>query len=466
MDIKKILAPILLAASCNQLQALTSTMNHRLVTSTPLIYEQTNYVNHRLNIDLEPIVIQSFDPDRIMANLSLNGRPSFVLSQQGNGNINPAWLSLGSKNMNEIYGSVVELEPVQQIYGGLFHCYKEFEHFFFDLRTSLIACKSQMNLTETGGINGGGIKTADGQIIYNAQQAFTQNDYLYGKIGNPEKIIGFDNIQVLLGAAGMVDTMQSSNFQTTVAGFALVEVPTGAGTTAEWLFEPQVGTNHWGLGFGLDLLFEFNRGYSFVFGGNFRHLIANWETRTFDLTENGAWSRYLLIESQESLNMQLNVGTPAVNFFTQQALIAGRNQINLYARLERQFEKCLFELSYNLFYDEAERVQQVSGMAPGYGIYNLATSGGVNTASTATINQSASQVQGDMSGTGFVELVTSDFNLSSGAAGQWMSNAIAARVQKISEFYKYGVGGSIDLGRGSQALSSWAVWFNFELMLP
>jgi hypothetical protein len=241
-------------------------------------------------------------------------------------------------------------------------------------------------------------------------------------------------------------------------------VPTGGGTKSQWLFEPQVGTNHWAFGFGTDLMFVTDHDFSLVVGGNFRHMIANWEVRTFDLEQNGhgAWSRYLLLDDITTLDLNPNVGTPAINILTQNALIAGRNEINFYARFAKKSTSGFFELSYNLHYNEAETIRQVTRIPSGYGLYALGTTGGVSTASTATINQA--YPTSDQYGSA-VELVNSQLNLESGAQGQWLSNMLAVRLQRIREFYTYGIGGSVDMGRGSQAISSWSAWINFEFLL-
>ncbi|MDP3788411.1 MAG: hypothetical protein Q8Q60_03810 [Candidatus Chromulinivorax sp.] len=461
---------MILFFSTSALQAISTTMNHHSLTSSPLLYKQIDYAYEQLSIEFEPLVSGMFDPEHTMANLSPNGTMTVSLNQQGFGDINSAWLYLGSSSSSFDYNSTVTFTPMQQIYGGLFHCYQQFEYVFFDFKTSLLSCKNKITLSETGGGNGG-LENSSGTVISNAYDAFTQNDFEYGKIGATNSLIGFDNIQLLLGVSTQVTTLESSHSQTYFAGFAVLEVPTGAGTKSEWLFEPQVGTNHWGFGFGADIMWVDDNDWSFVFGGNFRHFIANWETRTFDLTANGAWSRYLLIESLASIPGGLTVGT--VNFTTQDAVIEGRNQINMYARLQKRFEGCLFELSYNLFYDEAESINRVTPISQGYGIYDIGSGGGVTTASTARINQadaipsgttlnSPAQYSQDASP---VELVTSDLNLASGAAGQWLNNSIAARLQRVQEFYTYGIGGSVDLAHTAQGISSWFVWLNFEILL-
>lgn len=445
----------------SQLDAFSSTMNHRSVTSSPLLYKQIDYAHDQLSIEFEPLVSGAFDPEHIMANLSPNGKSSLSFNQQGLGDINPAWLYLQAPFQD--YSSTVTFTPTQQLFGVLFHCYKQFEYAFFDVKTSLLDCKTKVSIAEVGG-NNGVLDNYDGTIIYNAQAAFTQSDYQYGKMGASNNLIGFDNIQILVGGSTHVDTMHMDQAQTYFAGFAVIEVPTGAGTQSEWLFEPQVGSNHWGFGFGVDLMFVTDDDFSFVFGGNFRHFIANWETRTFDLTVNGPWSRYLLVEPVDTIPGGTIVGFPAINILTQDAVIEGRNQITMYGRLQKRFEGCLFEFSYNLFYDEAESINRVAGVSPGYGIYAIQTAGGVATASTATINQ-ALPLEDPYVG-GAIAVQTSDLDLASGAAGSWLNNTLAARVQRVQEYYTYGVGASVDLAGTAQGVSSWSVWANFEILLP
>lgn len=455
---KKICVIIILCCLSLSLYSISTVMNHRLTTSSPLLYKQNDYTFENLSIEIEPFISGSFDPDHTIAQLTPNGSMNLSLNQEGNGNINPAWLYLGSKNTTLDYASIVSLNPEQQLYGLLFHWYQQYKHFFFDMRTALMQSKSIVTLNEVGGGNGG-LSNNLGVIIYDAYDAFTQNSYQYGKIGELQQLIGFDNIQVMLGATGEVSTNKNARSQLFLAGFSLLEVPTGAGTKAAWLFEPQLGSNHWAFGFGFDGMLVGNHGYSFVVGGNFRHYIANWETRTFDLTNNGPWSRYLLVEPLSTLDGSLSVGMPGINIFTQPALIAGRNEINFYSRLKKSFGGSYLELSYNLAYKEAESIRTVTGIPSGYGIYALGTNGGSSTSSTAQINQVNPVVDNTIT-----QLTTSDLNLSSGAADQWMSNTIAVRLQRTCDIYTYGFGATVDLARTAQAISSWAVWFDFEYL--
>lgn len=460
--IKKILLLGLLTFG-SQLDAITTVMNHRLITSSPLLYKQDDYSYEQLSFEMEPFVSHMFDPAHTMSNLGIDGRSFLLLNQEGFGDVNPAWILLGSNNEDANYSSVVNLLPELSMFGVTMHLYKQFENFFFDVKTALTNCKTIINLDEIGGGNGG-LAQPDGTIVYTAYDAFTQADWQYGKMGESQSMIRLDNIQLEFGLSTHMSSFSSQRCTSYFAGFLIVEIPTGKGTQATWLFEPQVGTNHWAFGFGADYMLASDNGFSLVLGGNFRHPIANWETRSFDLTENGQWSRYLALQQISEIGSGPVAGLPGINVFTQDALVSGRDQITAYARLQKQFQHCLFELSYNYLYAQQETIKQINGIPQGYGIYNISNGGGANTASQAHIYQAA--MQGDGLGISPVSIHTSDINLSSGAMSYWMSNSIAARLQILREGYTMGIGGMVDLAASAQAISTWTVWLNFEILLP
>lgn len=465
LKITQRIVTMLLLTFGSEMYAMTSVADRRQATSAPLLYKQMDYADKALSIEIEPWVSGMFDPKHTMGNLGIDGKSTITLNQMafvaGQGDFNPELMFLSSNNPQRNYFSSVTLTPEMLTYGALFHCYKQFKNIFFDVKTALLKCKTIVNVDEHGGDNGG-MQDETGTIIYNAYDAFTQKDWKYGKIGNSNEVIGFDNIQVTAGTSTQMHSFSSDGCQTYIAGFALLEIPTGAGTKSEWLFEPQVGTNHWAFGFGADYLVTAENGFSLVLGGNFRHMIGNWEKRSFDLTENGQWSRYLDTELIANIADQREIpGLPGINFFTRDALIQGRNEITLYGRLQKRFNECLFELSYNYFYAQKETINLIDDIVPGYGIYSINTSGGVATSSTAQVWQ-ADPVCDNID----VEITTADFNLASGAAGAWNSSMIAARLQRVQDMYTYGIGSSVEVAHSAQALSSWSIWFNFEILLP
>jgi hypothetical protein len=458
---RKLLSLIGLLSLQQSLQAISTVMNHRLVTSSPLLYKQIDYSQQQMSFEIQPWISGMFDPKHTMGNLGIDGKSQMELSQAGYGDINPEWILLAIPSETPNYLSKITLTPELFMFGGLLHFYKQYEHIFFDLKTAVLNCKTVINIAEATA-NSGGMTDWSGTIIYDAYDAFTQTDWKYGNFGQANSLTALDNIQLTIGSSTDMQSFSSDSCKTFLAGFGILEIPTGSGTKGKNLFEAQVGTNHWALGFGSDLMILGDNEFSLVAGGNYRYMFSNWETRSFDLTENGQWSRYLGLDTIAGIdaNEGNTIGLPGINLFTQDALIDGRSQITMYARLQKHFEHCLFELSYNYFYTQKELISEIDTIAPGYGIYDMGSRGGVTTASTATIAQ-AKPAQDILAP---VTLVTSDLNLVSGAATAWMSNTIAARLQRIRERCNYGIGASVDLAASQQAMSTWSVWANFELL--
>ena len=444
----------------SQVISISTTMNHRLVSSSPLQYKQIDYAHKAFSFEIEAWASGMFDPQHTMANLGIDGNSHMVLSQEGYGDFNTELILLGIPGLTPNYLSTVKLTPELMMYGELFHVYKQFEHIFFDIRTALISCSSIVNIQEFGGGNGA-MNDFNGEKLYNALDAFTQSDWHYGKFGEKQKLTGFDNIQLMLGSSTQMESFSSDACKSFIAGFGIIEVPTGVGTKAQWLFEPQVGTNHWAFGFGGDCMVLADNGFSLVAGGNYRYILKNWETRSFDLTNNGQWSRYLALDKVASLGSEGPVpGLPGINLFTQNALVHGRNQLNAYARLQKRFENCLFEISYNYFFTQKETITTIDEIAPGFGIYDTQSGGGVYTSHLAQIWQRNVPFDNPA-----VAVTTSDLNLNSACQSQWNSNTIAARLQRIEEHCTYGIGGSVDLAHSPQAISTWSVWINFEILV-
>ena len=452
---KKITA-IIIVLSSSYLSAITSTMAPRTVTTEPLLYSMIDYSKQQLSIEASPFFLSMYDPEHVNQNIMLNGQSRIKLDQRGDGDINPTWLNLISNNTLANYRSDIILKPQLSEGGMLLHLYKEYKHFYFDVRTAILECSTQINMEEIG--------TKNGAIsgVQNALQAFTQDDWNYGKIGNLNQVAGVDDIQIKLG--GKAQTT-ADIFNVVVTGFGLVQAPTGSGTKAEWLFEPQIGTNHWGLGGGFEMMM-YSNDLKFLLGGDYRYFMPAWETRSFDLIENGQWSRYLGIQEIYGLPIAPSTNPlPGINYLTQSADIQGRNQINMYARLEKKIKHCAFELSYNFFYKQEESIGSINDLYPHYGIYTLTGpaggGGAVVTSSGATISQDVTPQDHLLSP---VIITTAMFDKNSAQIQSFTSNSLTARIQRFEDTYNYGIGFNIESAQSAGAMSSWAIWAKFEYL--
>ncbi|MBP6869421.1 hypothetical protein KBC04_00845 [Candidatus Babeliales bacterium] len=452
---KSIIVVMVIASS--QLSAITSNMTHRVMGTSPLLYKMIDYSKKEISFEVEPIYMGMYQNQQVITNIMPFGKRTLEFDQQGKGDINPVWMNLMSSNDSANYSSLVTFTPSLTQSGVLLHWYDNFDNMFIDIKTALVQCKSEIAMTEVGG--GNGLNPG----ILNAQQAFTQSDWNYGKIGQANHVTGLDNIELRFGGVTKA-TSHASTYDLFITGFGLIEAPTGSGTKAEWLFEPQVGTNHWGLGLGFEALVCGHDDVKFMIAGNYRYLAPAWETRSFDLLDNGPWSRYLGVQDTYGLpTAPATLALPGINFFTQQAYIKGRSELNLYARLSKQLRSSYVELSYNFFCLQQESIGTIKNPTPGYGIYALTGStggaGGVTTASRATINQDITNL--DPIGSPAV-ITTDSFNKASAAQGTYAANTLAARLEIMNNNIVYGFGAAIEAGLSHNAISTWSVWAKFE----
>ncbi len=447
---------ILACAHTAQVSAISSSMTHRVLSSSPLLYKMIDYASFQNSFEVEPIFETMFNKFHTVANLVPFAKQQLIFDQQGNGDVNPIWMNLMSNNSLANYHSVVTLSPSLTQSGALFHWYDQFEHVFIEAKTALVQCKTALEISERGGNNG------LNPGILNVEQAFTQPSWNYGKIGQTNQVVGLDDIEIRIGTTYQAQSDTLSN-DLIIAPFILIQAPTGTGTTAQWLFEPQVGTNHWGLGFGFESLVCSHRDLRLMLAADYRYIMPAWETRSFDLLNCGPWSRYLGLQDTYGLPTNEPVlAMPGINYFTQQAYLDGRSQMNLYLRLQKQFRNNFFEVSYNFFCAQREHISTIQNVSDTYGIYALTGStggaGGVTTAPYATINQNITAL--DPLGSPTV-INAANFDKNSACAQVYATNMIAAKLEIKNNNLMYGFGANIQSALSASAISTWAVWAQF-----
>ena len=133
-------------------------------------------------------------------------------------------------------------------------------------------------------------------------------------------------------------------------------VPTGHGSQAVYLFEPLVGSNHVQFGLGLNAEKSFDYcvcdGFSLYGELKWRYGFKATETRSFDMTPNGQWSRYMLFTTPTADATPF----PAINDLTFKAQVTPRNSFDLLVAAHTEVCRFSFELGYNFWYRQAEKV--------------------------------------------------------------------------------------------------------------
>ncbi len=136
------------------------------------------------------------------------------------------------------------------------------------------------------------------------------------------------------------------------------ELPTASKGTAEYLFEPLLGSNgHGTLGAYAQMreaLWSCDQGTLFLKAQlQYQAQFAGNQLRTFDLTAAGQWSRYLLLI--DAANNPKNADS-GVNFLTQSAHVSARQEGLGGLSLELEHKGFLASAGYSLFAREKERV--------------------------------------------------------------------------------------------------------------
>lgn len=229
--------------------------------------------------------------------------------------------------------------------------------------------------------------------------------------------------------------------------------PTGRRVRNHFVFEPVVGTRQGSVGFGVtgDYTFWANDDCNLSIATDFEYRFgfSGRECHSFDLKTNGEWSRYLLVVTQaQPFNPQ-----PAINFLTTSVRVETRNTIDWWLALNYEWCGWDFELGYELWWRDCERLKNRDGDCSGLGtsgiggcddnsngrccpatqfaqlgtvgIFDIARQcDAATTASTATIAQGRGPTNAAKSDATFTPLALSNVNFSSALQPRALTNTL------------------------------------------
>jgi len=407
---------------------------------------------------LSPFLQVSFKNSSLAQQFTVNEFDNFVLDQQGLGDINPLWFNLG--NFEKNYTSTVKFSPQFIRAGSGFHIHANFLKAFLQIDGAVLSMITNMRVQEFNSPENGILPTTtllQNETIQNAIAAFTNPDMQYGKITGPLHESGMENIQCRLGA---FHEHRMHSVTITTAPYLQCSLPTGKKPDAQYLFAPQVGNNHFGIGAGITTIFEGNS-YKLLFDTVVQYNAKALEMRSFDLAANGKWSRYLLV-FRDGYSDEV----PGINIFTQPTLITPQAQFLIFARYDKKVYNSTWFFTYSFFGHMREKILSVQDIQGQYGIFPLGappTPLFPQTASTARINQSASgsgfdQVSFDQPAGTFVGLTTADLDISSGRASSWITNTISAGWKYIGVHAVAEFAGALELPWDNKGAFTWSIW--------
>jgi hypothetical protein len=393
---------------------------------------------------------QYFNPDHLCA---LN------VQEDGSGNISSLWMRVISSN-DTFYSSCFSWSPQKQTYGALLYAaFKLPCDFAATITTAVVQTRNSMNICETG------IENLGTCTCYETMtQAFCNTQLLYGRVCCTQKKAGLDDIQLKI-------IYQPSNVERVHFDvYGLIGIPTGKGSQARWLFEPLVGSKHTQLGLGAtfsaDIIITDCTVWALLAEAKYRYGLAGCERRSFDLTPNGQWSRYMLLVPETDPYAFY----PAINTLTFTTRVTPRSSLDLYLALHTCYHEWQFEMGYDFWLRSAEKVALSCADLPVVGIADLK---GIalqdpHTASTATICQAIEPGINQMtSDATFIPIKDSDINLASGAQPRSISNTIYASCGRMGEVAchptQLGLTISYEHGSSINTPDNIALWITLDL---
>lgn len=263
--------------------------------------------------------------------------------------------------------------PEQKFAGALLSwkqaifCHDDGEaRWWFEINAPIVHVNNNMNLTETITNPGGGARTDDGVVVTgldnspvvgSMKDAFKQSNWKYGKIDGCREHTELANLEVKLGyneIRGGCCNLSS------YIGFA---AKTTACRTAQYVFEPVVGQEHWafmwGSNFDLEICEWENSSLGVHFAMDSRWWFERAEKRSFDLIGK-PWGRYMeMYANVEDATANVNSvlgGTSGINLMTRDVCVTPGYQIN--CNMALTYTGCRFtaEAGHTFYARSAEKV--------------------------------------------------------------------------------------------------------------
>ena len=309
--------------------------------------------------------------------------------------------------------------------------------------------------------------------IKNAYDAFANPDFLFGKIGIPQNRFGIENVQCKIG--GYYQSQKEAVLVVTTP-YVVFSLPTGQKPDAQYMFSPQVGSNHFGIGAGVSAMFE-RLSDIVLFDVSVNYTAKNYEVRSFDLVNNGKWSRYLQLQKiapnvAPGGGFTPGISVPGINVLTQNALIAPGFSCLAGIRWDKQWDNVGFFLGYTFFGRRPEKITEVNDIGLGYAIMALGSSGPLSfpptTASTARINQSSTsglynQVQPDVPGSAasLQTLTTTDLDVNSAVSPAFVTSTATVGVRYNNDRLVVQGSAAVEFPYHNQGIATWSLWTLF-----
>lgn len=410
-------------SSCGSHQFVPRSITTDLVYNDALTYYQRYFrQKDKWLIYTGTLLDQRSTKDRQLGAAFLTNKSNQVtVGQAGTPDINAVWLGLNNPNPATPFSAIFSIDPQDRTFGYHGNWYFNLDSWWcglwLDVSSAILNRAHKLRCCETD-VNPV-IPSCPNSAVSDALNAPNQrySKFFCGLCNNEKRRTGIDDIQVRLGYNyNWCDTVD-------LGVYAIGTIPAGRNPTNEFIFEPLVGSKHASAGIGFNGHYNLwcndcgDHNFTLMTDFNYRFVFNHNECRTFDLCPNGALSRFLLVAPSSDRSISL----PGVNFFTQKVKVQPRSTIQWWVALNYEYCNLDFEVGYNLYWRQKERLNCLKGFCADVGIFDI--NGGENptSLSNATIATGPGQIAADSR---FTSLSVIDLNGNSATAGSALTNKV------------------------------------------
>jgi hypothetical protein len=415
--------------------------------------------------------------------------PFFTQDGQPSKDIEARNFNIVTESGTETFRSNISFNPQQTSFGigfswiqNIWHDCDGVPRVWGEISFPVQYIKNEMNLRETVLNDGGGVATIGGVTttgldgaphVANMTQAFAQSNWLYGKVNNCADLHewGVSDIEITLGYNALFS--EACDFNAYV-GFV---APTGTKINqknAAYIWSPVVGNNHhWGVLFGGHICFNLREygehSLRLEFDAEGQYLFKNTQWRSFDLVQQGQWSRYLEVYQNVAAAtaaadsaispapLNLDAGTSGINVFTTCAQVSPKFTANTNTSFIYNYLGLQAEVGFNFFVRQAEEITKCSWVTD-VAVKDVDGTGLTNIARTITNDFPNS----DIALASYTPLTLADLDLNSAAHPTMLSHTVYAAAgwswDDICLPVFIGAGGSYEFSTVNTALDRWLIF--------
>lgn len=367
------------------------------------------------------------------------------------------------------FQSTITMSPEQTIYGGGINFRMYFhENFWMGVEAPIVHVKNDLKLIEKNITSAGGANTTTGldgdKVVGTMKAAFKQDGLKYGKIDGPQEKTRLADLTVKIG----YDSPEFNRKDLYMTSYLGVVLPTGNKAKGVYMFEPICGNGgHAALMFGNHgeiYLKEFKGSKVWLsWGMESQYLFENTQKRSFDLKQNGPWSRYLSMYETTAKREAggLSNATRGINLLTLDTKVTPGYNGSINTGINLIHEKWHFGLNYSTHMRKAEHVELKNAWGSTEATIDNYSSDANTTNRFRRIGTSFIDLEQTTSATA-IAIKEADIDLISGAHPANVSHMLALNVGKYHSCqtrpYEIEGGASYEFSRQNTSINRWGIW--------